>query len=495
MEFQNNPTSPEEGENQKNEILKTDTENEAVEIPQSADFTEHTTVDEAKPEKKRFGQGFFAFIAAAACVILALSVILTYTLTAAAKRDEYTKALLAKEAEINALHQSMGDTTDEELFRLIFKMLSNYSYYAPGMSKDEMIHAALNAYVTATGDRYAAYYTVEEFEALTATNENYAGIGVATVTATQTVGSDLYLGYIATRVYNQSPAERAGIKKGDFIYKIKVDGEFRTVEELGGYEMALTYIRGEVGTSVEIEVLRKNEPQPLPFSIVRETIEISSVTYGWKNDDKSTKVAVLTIDQFDLTTPKKLRESMDVLLAEGAEHFVFDLRNNPGGDLLSIKAVMSYFLQENDKIIDAIDKDGKVVTTYRAEPMEYVGRYADCNVKREEIGMYRDLDMVVLCNGNTASAAEVFTATMRDYGLATIVGETTFGKGIMQTVFDLSSFGDFTGYLKVTSHAYVTQCGVTYHDVGIKPDDGYYAELTDEDADNQLQLAFSVFED
>ena len=109
--------------------------------------------------------------------------------------------------------------------------------------------------------------------------------------------------------------------------------------------------------------------------------------------------------------------------------------------------------------------------------------------------MYRDLDMVVLCNGNTASAAEVFTATMRDYGLATIVGETTFGKGIMQTVFDLSSFGDFTGYLKVTSHAYVTQCGVTYHDVGIKPDDGYYAELTDEDADNQLQLAFSVFED
>ena len=452
------------------------------------DFTHH------EEEKKRLGKSFYAFLAAAVCVILAFTVILTYTLTAAAKRDEYTKALLAKEAEINALRQNGGYYADAELIDLISKMLSRYSYYAPGMSKDEMIHAALNAYVAATGDRYAAYYTVEEYEALTATNENYAGIGISTVTATKTVGNITYLGFTATKVYNHSPAECAGVRRGDFIYQIKVDGEFQTVEALGGYEMALTYIRGDVGTAVEIAVLRKNAPQPIQFSIVRDTIEISSVTYAWKNDDKNTNTAVVFIEQFDLTTPQKLRAAMDTLLAEGAEHFVFDLRNNPGGDLLSIKAVMSYFLQENDKIIDVIDKDGRIVKTYCAESMQNSGQYAACNVTREEIGIYRNLDMVVLCNGNTASAAEVFTATMRDYGLATVVGEKTFGKGIMQSVFNLSDFGDFTGYLKVTSYAYVTQCGVTYHDIGIEPDDGYYAELTDEESDNQLQLAFSVFE-
>ena len=151
-------------------------------------------------------------------------------------------------------------------------------------------------------------------------------------------------------------------------------------------------------------------------------------------------------------------------------------------------------MQENDKIIDAIDKNGNLKASYVVEPMSYSGEYAAYNVAKEEIGIYKDLDMVVLCNGNTASAAEVFTATLRDYGMATIVGERTFGKGIMQSEYNLAMFGDYSGYLKLTTYAYVTKCGVSYHDIGIAPNQGYEVVLENSDTDNQLQKAFSVFE-
>ena len=129
--------------------------------------------------------------------------------------------------------------------------------------------------------------------------------------------------------------------------------------------------------------------------------------------------------------------------------------------------------------------------------------YSSCNVLESEIGMYADLDMVVLCNGNTASAAEVFTATLRDYGLAKIVGETTFGKGIMQSFLPLSILGDYSGYIKMTTYAYVTKCGETYHKIGIVP---HVEEALSEEAkqynfyvlpqekDNQLLAALTQFQ-
>ena len=114
--------------------------------------------------------------------------------------------------------------------------------------------------------------------------------------------------------------------------------------------------------------------------------------------------------------------------------------------------------------------------------------------------MYAKLDMVVLCNENTASTAEVFTATLRDYGLAETVGVTTFGKGIMQSFIALSDYGNFTGYVKMTTYAYVTKCGVTYHDIGITPTETvelseqakeYHFYVLPQAVDNQLQAAIA----
>jgi len=195
---------------------------------------------------------------------------------------------------------------------------------------------------------------------------------------------------------------------------------------------------------------------------------------------------------------------MKALADSGVKKYVFDVRNNPGGDLLSIKAVLSYFLESGDLILSSVDNKGNVVNPYYAEQMILSGNYASCTVYSQEIGMYRDLDMVVLCNGNTASAAEVFTATLRDYGLAPIVGETTYGKGIMQSVIGLSSVsgGVYDGYVKMTTYAYVTQCGITYHEIGIEPTVGgeipldeaaleYNVNVLPQSLDNQLQAAIS----
>jgi len=286
------------------------------------------------------------------------------------------------------------------------------------------------------------------------------------------------------------------------IYAIKSEDVLLTIDELGGFTKALSLVKGEKGTVAELSVFRKSGTgyEVLPFAIVRDSFESVSVTYQMIENDPT--AAVIQISNFDLTTPHQLKTAVLELQGAGVSRFVFDVRNNPGGDLQSIKAVLTYFLQPGDMILSAIDRNGKTVTTYKAEPMLFLNEYASCNVLAEEIGMFADLDMVVLCNENTASAAEVFTATLRDYGLAPIVGVKTFGKGIMQSFLPLSRMGDYTGYVKMTTYAYVTKCGVTYHEIGIVPSEGCLVELSEEakqynfyvlpqSADNQLQAALA----
>ena len=293
----------------------------------------------------------------------------------------------------------------------------------------------------------------------------------------------------------------AGIAVGDYIYAVERDGVFETINAIG-YDQALAAVRGEEGTTVGLKVLREEEGafSYLDFSVTRRQFETLSVRYKLFQDNA--EIGIVSISGFDLTTPHQFKEAVNALLAQGVKHFVFDVRNNPGGDLQSIKAVLSYFLQEGDMVLSAIDRDGNVAATYTVEETSLTGDYAGCSVAREEIGMYADLDMVVLCNENTASAAEVFAATMRDYGLAEIVGMTTFGKGIMQTTRPIRFNDELVGYIKLTTYAYVTKCGESYHDVGIAPDVGvdlseeakkYPLSLLPQSMDQQLQTAVTLF--
>lgn len=469
----------------------------------SGDGEEKTPLQDPKPQKRGCPIGVLLSVV---CLVTVLAILLTYTLTSAANRAYYSEKLAAQQAEIDRLKSDAGIDADIDLEKLevLAAIFERFSYYAGKVSEEELLNSVLKAYAEATGDRYAAYYTEDEYRAMIAENVgDYEGIGVSVINTTLNVSGYDYMVFQVIAVYENAPSADAGLLVGDYVYSVKVDGTYKTVNELG-YDKAISLIKGEKGTQAEFAVFRQKDDgyESVEFSITRDAFESRSVSYFQKDGDST--VGVVRISNFDLTTPSQLKAAVNALLAAGAEHFVFDVRNNPGGDLQSIKAVMTYFLQEGDLILSAIDRNGRVGNSYYAEEMKLAGEYASCNVSREEIGMYADLDMVVLCNGNTASAAEVFTATLRDYGLAKVVGETTFGKGIMQSFLPLSSFGNYSGYVKMTTYAYVTKCGVTYHEIGIAPHEGCEVALSEEakqynfyvlpqEKDNQLQAAFAQF--
>jgi len=458
---------------------------------------------EVKPVKRGVSIGF---LLSAVCIVAVFAILFTYTMTAEMHRKYYSNKLAEQQAMIEQLQNGNRWQSDLDLEKLemIADLIEEYSYYAGAVGEEDLLTAVLKAYVEATGDRYAEYYTEEEYKEIYQQNQgDYEGIGVSVIQTVATVEGYEYMVFQIIAVYEGSPAEDAGICVGDLLYAVKAEDTYQTVSELGGYTQALQLIRGKKGTQAEVAVFRPHGEtfESLTYSITRDAYESQSVSYLFS--EKDPKVGIVRISSFDLTTPSQFKTAVNRLLAGGAEHFVFDVRNNPGGDLQSIKAVLTYFLQEGDLILKSIDRNGKVAKQYFATPIDELDEYAACNVAKEEIGMFADLDITVICNENTASAAEVFTATMRDYELATVVGETTFGKGIMQSTLPLSFFGEqYTGYLKMTTYAYVTACGVTYHEIGVKPDvevslsseaQNYNIYVLPQELDDQLQAAIAQF--
>jgi len=451
------------------------------------------------------------------CIVTAFSVLLTFVVTNNANRHYYSDIVLRQQEELERLRPfadvilpdgdaSAGESGNEfDALRLLALLVDSYSYYAGDVSDEDLLAAVMKSYMEATGDKYAAYYTEEEYaELLAERGGDSVGIGVS---VTQTVIEVAGLSHAVlqvTAIYRDSPASRTELALGDYIYAVKVDGVYKKIPYTAtGYDEAISWVKGEVGTTVELAVYREEGGTytSKEIAFVRDHFESQSVSYTQAEHDPT--IGIVQIHDFNLKAPQQLKAAVQDLLEKGVQHFVFDVRNNPGGDLQSIKATLTYFLQKGDLILSEIDRNGKVGDSYVAEKMEYTGEYASCNVAESEIGMFADLDMVVLCNENTASAAEVFAATLRDYELATIVGETTFGKGIMQSFFSLSAISSrFEGYVKMTTYAYVTKCGVTYHEIGITPHHveplsdeakSYNFYLLPQSVDNQLQAAFSKF--
>ena len=496
-----------------------------MEQKQYSEFPWMPTPEEAekKRERKRGGVSVGTLIAVL-CAVIALTVILTYTTAFAVARAEYNNVLKQYDAALGAAEnklqsaersiahlQSLLDSTSQEAvgqfaeLEFLALLFEEASYYADTVSKEDRLNAVLKSYVAATGDLYAEYYSTEEYaEMMQDYSGNQVGIGVSIIETLVTVSGQDYLVFQIVGIFKNAPAEGSGLRVGDFVYGVKTGDTYQTVVELGGFAEAMELFRGESGTSIEFAVFRPEGEgyTSHEFSIVRGSFVSESVSYTMAENDPS--IGIVRIAEFDMTTPNQLKEAMNALLADGVKKIVFDVRNNPGGDLLSIKAVLSYFLNDGDLILSAINKEGVVEESFFAEAMSPGGSYASCSVAQSELGMYKDLDMVVICNENTASAAEVFTATFRDYGLATIVGETTYGKGVMQSIVSLASisYGMYDGYVKMTTNAYVTQCGVTYHDIGIVP--AVQVALTGEAMDysiytlpqaldSQLQAAIAQF--
>ncbi len=323
-------------------------------------------------------------------------------------------------------------------------------------NKTTYTDALASSYVLAVGDRYAAYRTAEEYEVYDGDMEGtYVGIGV-TVEYSYAEGT-----MTVTLVNAGGPAEEAGILPGDIIYKI--DGEL--VSDLG-YTGTVRKIRGKENTEVTVTVLR--DGKELSFTMVRRSFTEETVTYEINED----KIAYIRITQFKANTGEQFVAAMDGITAAGARAVIFDMRANPGGYLSSV--------------IEAID-----VLAPKGETIVSFGDYAAPVTSSSDKQL--TIPAVVLCNGYTASAGELFTAALRDYARlsenpldVTIIGTTTYKKGVMQTTYTLSDRSTVT----LTISVYNPPSGVNYDGVGITPD--VVVENTDDGVDRQLAEAYRV---
>ncbi len=383
------------------------------------------------------------------CVIFAMLITFagTYTVLSDIHRAELARAYAEntvsgdKDPEIPDLGDAEGESAEaafyEEKLGTINEIFETYSYF--DLDTEAILDSILDGYAYGTGDKYAEYYNAEEFAMFTAENEGeMEGIGVSVIFNTD------YKAIEILNVMPESPALEAGVLPGDLIIKVGKGENEQDVAELGYYP-ALSLLQGKAGTMCEFKVVRgESYETTVEFSIERNFVTVQTVVSHVYSGDP--EVGVIRIMSFDGVTPTQFFEAIDDLTAKGVKRFVFDVRNNPGGDLNSICQILDYILPEGP-IIRTHNKLG-VDSTISSGPEEF------------------SVPMVVLCNENTASAAELFTSALMDYDKAISVGAVTYGKGSMQTILPLS---DGSG-IKLTTKMYFPPFSEGYDGIGIKPD-------------------------
>ena len=349
-----------------------------------------------------------------------------------------------------------GNTEYRELRQLAATVKQNYY---TDVDDEAVMQGAMKGYVAGLDDPYSQYMTSDEYAAYQ-TSEAGQTIGIG-VTVSQTEE-----GYLEIQDVNtDSPAKEAGLQKDDLI--IKVDGD--DVAEMG-YEGAVNAVRGDPDTKVTLTIKRGDET--FDQDVTRKSMEVTSAE-GKMLDGK---IGYITIRSFKENTPDQFQAIYDQLIADGAEALVFDLRDDGGGLVSALEKILDPLLPEG-KIAIATYRDGTTETLVESDATE-------CN-----------LPMAVVVNENTASAAELFTASLQDFGKGTVVGTTTFGKGIMQVTRQMPSGGALT----LTTATYQTTKGECYHGIGVKPDVEVEAgdtaidyENPNPDTDPQLKKAIEI---
>lgn len=344
---------------------------------------------------------------------------------------------------------------------LIQQIIDQYFLFDEDTQKvEDGIYAGLMAGLE---DPYSVYYSKESYKKLKEnTTGVYYGIGVM-------VSQDRTTGVITVvKVFKDTPGFEAGMQPGDLLYK--VEGE-----EVTGVDLDLVvskYIKGAEGTKVKLTVLHPDSREYEDMEIERKKIETPTVEHRMMED----QIGYIVVSQFDDVTPAQFKAAIDDLQQQGMKKMIVDLRSNPGGVLDSVVDMLDYVLPDGLLVYTA-DKDGKGDKYYSKDGHEV------------------DLPMVVLVNGNSASASEVFAGAIRDFKWGKLVGTTTFGKGIVQNLMPL---GDGTA-VKLTVAHYFTPSGFDLHGKGLEPD--VEVELNEElktkaviepEEDNQLQKAVEV---
>ena len=328
---------------------------------------------------------------------------------------------------------SSSEITDEmlEIFskaQYIQDLISEYYYYNEDMQ--DLADGIYEGMLESLGDPYSVYYDEEAFTALMeSTTGTYCGIGVVVQQNIETM--------VITVVnpYEGCPGYEAGVQPGDIILGAD-DIDFTNMD----LNEAVSYIKGEEGSQVVLHILRGEEKKDI--TVTRRMIDIPTVAYEVLEGN----IAHIVIASFDEVTYEQFTEAVEQAQKDGCEGFIFDVRDNGGGLYDTVVAMLDDLLPEG-KIVYTEDKNGYQETEYSD---------ADC----------LEAPMVVLINGNSASASEIFAGAIQDYGVGKIIGTKSFGKGIVQSIISL---GDGTA-LKVTVSSYFTPNGRNIHGDGITPD-------------------------
>ena len=334
-------------------------------------------------------------------------------------------------------------------------------YYLEDVDEDDLEAGVYRGFMSGLSDPYSTYYTKEEYEQLSETDSGeYTGIGV-------TVMKDTNTGYVVIEeVQKDAPAYQAGLLKGDIL--MEVDGTDTATITL---QETVNLIKKGENKEVVLNINRDGDN--FEVTVEKSSVEIESVTWEMKEGN----IGYISVSQFIENTDEKFIEAVDELEEQGMNSLIIDLRDNGGGLLDTCINMVSRIIPENKLIVYTEDKNGKK-TEYNSN--------SDKELK---------IPIVVLVNENSASASEIMTGCLKDYKAATIVGSTTYGKGIVQNIIQLSD----GSAIKLTVSKYYTPNGNYIHKVGIEPDitvemsnEEWTESRDDPDKDTQLKKAFEI---
>lgn len=401
-------------------------------------------------EKKQLRYRHIFITVLVACIVAVASSAVTYYLYGG---RSVTISLLDK-ASVDE------DSTSAETIDAIADSLTSFRtlidmYYIGEIDETALLDSTIKGYVDGLGDEYSTYMTAEEWEEYQESAlGNYVGIGIY-----MSVNDD---GNVEVAMpISGSPAEAAGMKTGDVI--VEVDGE-----SVIGVDSSLVAakIKGDEGTTVHIKAIRDSEY--VEFDIIRQEIKIYHVESEMKTDN----IGYIYLYTFDEGCAEEVKTAIEDLESQGATKLIFDLRYNTGGLVDEALTIANYFIDKGETLLITVGTDEEETVTVADE---------------EKL---TDMELVVLANEYSASASEILVGALKDNDRATIVGTTTYGKGVIQNVFSLTD----GSVLKLTIAEYFTPKNNVINKVGIEPD--YEVELeedeNEETVDTQLNKALEL---
>lgn len=391
-------------------------------------------------------------------VKITIAVLITFIITFCGSIFFYDRYLTSHQMLVRN-YESSGKI-EEDLNQLRTVLEDNYK---GEIDEEKLYQSALKGYVEGLGDEYTTLMSKDELDSLNTSLTDFVGIGVY-LTEERNTGRTIVIGTIN----EETPAAKAGLKAGDVI--LEVDLEDVSTK---GSEYVSSKVKGKEGTTVKIKILRGEEK--LEFNVERASIKVYKIKYEMLDDN----IGYIDFDSFTDTCDEEFEEAYKDLKNKGMNSLIVDLRDNTGGYVESALNIADLFLDKGETIL--ITEDNK-----NNEEIDVA--------KRDKI---IDMPVVLLVNDYSASASEILTGCLKDHNIATVVGITTYGKGVIQSLIVNDLGSKLGGALKVTTAEYFTPNRNKINKIGIEPDEKVELDIPDNEVlsrenDNQLEKAIEV---